>query len=324
MINQREIDVLCAGIATWDTIFTGVDPDFLRMDGMTAKGYFASSGGDAVNAAVNMARLGMKVSVAACIGKDSAGELVKQDLLKAGARTGDLTERGDVHTASPVLLVDTEGDRHILRVPDNANYVFSEEMVTEEMLRKAGHLHFASANVLPGIDGKPLGRLFQKAHSLGLTTSLDVTFDKDGKWLDNIEDALDHCDIFIPSLQEAKMYARSEDLKEITAFFRKWPIRIFGVKLGKEGVYLTDFKEEWRLPTLYHGIPVDTTGAGDAFLAGFVSAWLKGYDIPSSGAAGSAQSASVLGKTGANTGAGSWDDAKKLCETNGIRLRMRR
>ena len=323
MTDNKKYDVICAGIATWDTLFTGVDKDLMEIDGILAKGYFASSGGDAVNAAVSMARLGMKTAVCASVGEDSACTLLVNELEEAGVDCSFLHKSPDVRTASPVLLIDNEGERHIIRVPGNGNHSFKEEMVKDELISSARHLHLASANVLKSLDGKPLGRLFERAHAVGLTTSLDTSYDREGNWMKNIEDALHHCDIFIPSMQEAAIYAGTDDPEEICRMFSKYPLQVFGIKLGEKGVLVTDFHETWTLPSLYKGIPVDTTGAGDAFLAGFVSAWLKGYDIPSSAYAGSAQSYSVLGAAGANTSAGTWEDAVKLLRDNQITLRMR-
>jgi ribokinase len=124
-------------------------------------------------------------------------------------------------------------------------------------------------------------------------------------------------------MQEASIYASSDDPDAICKFFSAYPLKVFGIKLGEKGVLVTDFREKWHLPTLYRKQPVDTTGAGDAFLAGFVSAWLKGYDIPSSAYVGSAQSCSVLGAAGANVSAGTWDDAMKLLKENQIILHER-
>ncbi|MCR5795121.1 MAG: carbohydrate kinase family protein [Solobacterium sp.] len=323
MSEHKRYDVICAGIATWDTLFTGVDKDLMEIDGILAKGYFAASGGDAVNAAVSMARLGMKTAVCAAVGKDSPAALIKGELEREGADCSYLHESEEVNTASPVLLIDSSGERHIIRVPDNGNQYFTESMVSDELLENSRHLHLASANVLRSLDGKPLGRLFERAKEKGLTTSLDASYDRSGNWMKNIEDALQYCDIFIPSLQEASIYAGSEDLDEICAFFSAYPLKIFGIKLGEKGVLVTDFRETWKQESLYHGTPVDTTGAGDAFLAGFVSAWLKGYDIPSCAYIGSAQSYSVLGAPGANRAAGTWEDALRLLETNGLRLKKR-
>lgn len=323
MGNHKQFDIVCAGIATWDTLFTGVENDLMSIDGILAKGYFAHSGGDAVNAAISTSRLGLKTVLCASMGKDSAAVLVMQELRQAGVDTSYLHQSEAVHTAAPVILVDPVGERHIIRVPDNGNHFFTEDMVSDELLADTRHLHLASANVMRSIDGEPLGRLFARAHQAGVTTSLDASYDRGGRWMKNIEDALYNCDIFIPSFQEASIYAGSENLDEICAFFSKYPLQVFGIKLGEKGVLTTDFTNTWQMPTLYHKQPVDTTGAGDAFLAGFVSAWLKGYDIPSCAAAGSAQSYSVLDAVGANVSAGTWDDAMKLLAENGIVMRYR-
>ena len=321
--NHKQFDIVCAGIATWDTLFTGIDRDLMSIDGILSKGYTASSGGDAVNAAISTSRLGLRTAVCASLGKDSAAQMVIDELEKAGVDCSYLHQSEHVHTAAPVILIDNQGERHIIRVPDNGNHFFTQDMVSDELMEKTGHLHVASANVMRMLDGKPLGILFERAHAKGLTTSMDASYDREGNWMKNIEDALHHCDIFIPSMQEASIYASNDDPDAICEFFSTYPLKVFGIKLGEKGVLVTDFKEKWHLPTLYRKQPVDTTGAGDAFLAGFVSAWLKGYDIPSSAYVGSAQSYSVLGAAGANVSAGTWDDAMKLLKENQIILHHR-
>ena len=124
-----------------DTLFAGVDKDLMEIDGILAKGYFAASGGDAVNAAISMARLGLKTAICAAIGKDSAALLVKGELEQDGVDCSHLYESADVYTASPVLLIDSEGERHIIRVPDNGNQFFTESMVSDELLENSRHLH---------------------------------------------------------------------------------------------------------------------------------------------------------------------------------------
>ena len=323
MDTHKRFDVLSAGIATWDTLLLGVDSDLMDHDAVMAKDTVSASGGDAVNAAISMARLGLRVTVCACTGVDPAAEMIKEDLKKAGADTSFLYQDEKIHTAAPVLLVDEHGDRHIIRIPDNGNLFFTEEMVPDEALEASRHLHLASTNVLRSLDGKPLGRLFKRAREKGLTTSLDASYDSQGRWMENLKEVIGYCDIFIPSFQEASIYAGSEDLEEICAFFSKYLLQVFGIKLGEKGVLVTDFKKTYQLPTLYEGKPVDTTGAGDAFLAGFVSAWLRDYDLASSAYLGAAQSASVLRSAGANVSAGTMEDALELIGKRGIVLHRR-
>lgn len=313
-------DICCAGIATWDTLFSGVPSDLLSIDGDTAKGYHEGPGGDAVNASVSLARLGLRTAVCVCTGYDSAADSLEAVLKKEGVNTEGLFRNKSCHTASPVILIDEAGDRHILRVPHNGNTFFTADMIPAHILGNSRHLHIASVNMIPGLDGKPLADLFAEAHSLGMTTSMDASVDRQGEWISKVRDALMNCDIFIPSIQEARAYAGTDDIAGITDFFRQFPLKYFGIKLGAQGLYLTDFSSEYRIPSLYKGIPADTTGAGDALFAGFLAAWLRGYDLYSCGLMGSAQAASVMRQIGACAGAGTWADAVQMIEKAGGKL----
>ncbi len=316
-------DICCAGIATWDTLFSGVPADLLSIDGDTAKGYHEGSGGDAVNASVSLARMGIRTAVCACVGNDSGADRIVNVLEKEGVCTDGIFRNPACNTAVPVIMIDENGERHILRVPDNGNTFFTADMIPDSILKQSRHLHIASVNMIPKLDGKPLEELFRKAHELGITTSMDASVDRQGEWISKIHGALQNCDIFLPSIQEAKQYAGSDDIGEITAFFHQYPIRWFGIKLGARGLYLTDFKEEYYLPTLYRGTPVDTTGAGDSLFAGFLAAYIKGCDLRSCGLIGSAQAASVMRVVGANAGAGTWADAEALVRQAGETLTRR-
>ncbi len=308
-------DVLCIGAATWDTLLTGIRGDIMKIDGQKSIGHYVGSGGDAVNAAVSFARLGMDVTLVSCIGKDFVGELLLHSLEKEGVDVSAVVASENWNTSAPVLLVDEMGDRHIIRIPDTGNRHLCREMIPDALLSRHRHIHVASANLFPLLDGKPMGELFARAHSLGLTTSMDACYDENGTWEKVLRDVVEHLDIFIPSYEEARMYAGSDELKEIVGFFSRFPFSCFGVKLGEKGVYVTDFKDqEYMVPSLYKGVPVDTTGAGDAFCAGFVSAYLKGCDLRKCALVGSGQSASVMRGVGGNAFAASWSENAMLVE----------
>jgi sugar/nucleoside kinase (ribokinase family) len=315
-------DIIAAGIATWDTLFSGVSSDLMEMDGLTAGGYSASSGGDAVNAGIVLGKMGMKTAVMGCVGEDDSADRIEADLKRAGVDSC-LYHDPSVHTAAPVILIDETGERHLVRVPGNGNTAFCRKMMDDSVLFDARHLHIASVNMLPGLDGKPLADLFAQAHAHGMSTSMDASGDRSGKWFETIRDVIRYCDVFIPSYQEARMYAGSDDLKQIVSFFSAFPLKIFGVKLGVKGVYLTDFQESFTLPSLYQGKPVDTTGAGDSFFAAFLAAWLKGYDLKSCGLIGSAESASIMKVRGANAGACGLKEALQIIENAGETVRFR-
>ena len=304
--------VVCVGACAWDTLLTGVDKKLMNIDSILADEYFASLGGDAANGAISFSRLGFDVSLMCNIGDDSNGESIIKYLKDNNVETKYIHIDKSCNTASPIILVDETGDRHIIRIPRNANHHFDLSMIDIAALENFDHLHFASANVIPKIDGEPLAELFRKAKEYGLTISLDASYAKDNNSFNNIKDALNYCDIFIPSLQEASEYARSDDLERIIEFFSVYPLKVFGIKLGEKGALITDFKNRITIPSLYNGTPIDTTGAGDAFIAGFVSGWLMDYELEKCAYLASAQAASVLQEIGACVSAGTLDDAYKL------------
>lgn len=300
--------ILCVGLATLDTLVQGVSSDLMEVDGTTASAFETSTGGDALNNAVHLASLGIDTYLVCCLGNDLAAKTIQTDLNQYGIHTEWITQTDKAQTSTPLVLIDKQNERHLLRMPTNANHLLSEEMVTDEMLRQVDHLHIGSINVLTSLDGAPLARLLKRAHEFGLTTSIDAKYDKSGKYKEKAQDVLEECDIFIPSFDEAKMYAQSDSIDDILSFFSKHPFQYFGVKLGKEGVILTDFHETITIPSFCDTQVVDTTGAGDAFMGGFLAGYLKGYDLETCGAIASAQSSSVLTSIGAHKKPYQWDE----------------
>ena len=96
--------------------------------------------------------------------------------------------------------------------------------------------------------------------------------------------------------------AQRSDIYGIIEEFRKFPLKIFGIKLGKEGCILTDFKEQVRLPA-YPGIRVmDTTGAGDTFNASFLYGVSRGWTLRECAEFANAAAARAIGFMGARGG----------------------
>ncbi|MBR2068008.1 MAG: carbohydrate kinase family protein, partial [Solobacterium sp.] len=309
---MKEYDVLCVGIATMDTIVEGVHKDSFIMDSSVMKDIQMYPGGDALNAAIHFSRLGLSCCLCACMGNDLYQEVLSDLLKKEGVDIQYLMSKNGAHTSSPIILVDVDGERHVLRPSNSANHFLLESDISDEAIKRSKHLHFASANGLKGLKGKDLARLFSRAKEYGLSTSMDATYDVNVKGIEEIEETLNYMDIFIPSLEEAICFSGKKEIEEIVSFFHQYPLKIFGIKLGKEGLYITDFKESYHLDSLYEEEVVDTTGAGDAFYAGFIAAYLKGYDIKSSAYLGLAQSASVLRGLGATSLAFYEQDAKEF------------
>lgn len=92
----------------------------------------------------------------------------------------------------------------------------------------------------------------------------------------------DYIDIFLPSVDEARMMSGEDDLREMARFFLAKGVQIVGIKQGADGGYFRQGDKEIFLPALEVDV-VDTTGCGDAFCAGFLAGYLDGLPLKECG-----------------------------------------
>ena len=300
---QKRFDILCMGIGCYDVVIRHLPEDFMEGGTVQIENLTTSTGGDALNASVDLTRLGMKVGFLSVLGNDAWGRSVRADLEKKGVDTSAVQMRDDFRTCVSYVLVEKNGDRHFaVNFPENPMPLHNSD-ISDELLASTRHIHAASCNALGSMDDE-LDVLFRRAHEMGVTTSMDTGADPTGRWFDRIRETIKYCDIFFPSHYEAVSYCGGEtDVLKMKEFFRDKGVKIFGVKMGEKGVFVTDFKEDIFMEPLFTGTPVDTTGAGDAFCSTFVAGIVRGMSLRDAAALGQAQSAHIIRTVGANNGA---------------------
>jgi sugar/nucleoside kinase (ribokinase family) len=135
------------------------------------------------------------------------------------------------------------------------------------------HLHVSSyylqERLRPG-----LRNLFTRARRLGLTTSLDPGFDPSETWAPDLVETLREVDLFFPNEVELRGLTGTDDPAEAMRHLENGRTRTVA-KLGKGGAATLDGGQLVRVPA-FPIEPLDTTGAGDSFNAGFLHAWLRG------------------------------------------------
>jgi len=297
---KKTIDVLCFGLMVCDLIAKPVNKSVFDVDSSRIENIKITSGGDALNTAINIARLGSSVSMAGIIGCDMMGSFLEDEVVKNGIDTSHLIKSNEYSTSTCIVLVDKNGDRHFVYY-GKANDALHPEHISDDAINNARIVHLGSAMALENIEGKGLANLFSKAKIAGAITSMDVTWDSSGKWLKRIDEALYYTDLFLPSLQEAKMISGADTYEEMEMFFKKYGLSILVVKLGEKGCFVTDFHERHVIPAFYVENVVDTTGAGDAFVSGFLTGVLHGMGIYKCGVLGNAVAANCVKEIGATT-----------------------
>jgi sugar/nucleoside kinase (ribokinase family) len=257
-------------------------------------------GGNGVNTAIALARLGVSVRLAAPVGRDRLGDLLRQAVHAEGIEDSNLVTLEGAQTSVSIVLVESRGERRFLHFR-GANTHFSLQHVNWDGVEGARVFHYASAFSLPTFDGPPLERAMERAAQMGCLTSLNVCWDVHGRWLPLIQPALAHTGFVFPNLAEGWKLTGESEPPAIARCLRKWGVKTVVVKLGAAGCYVAGPEGSFTSP----GFPVkviDTTGAGDCFAAGFLAAICRGEGLEQAARLANAAGAlSTLGMGGADS-----------------------
>jgi ribokinase len=270
MTKCRNIAV--AGEVYVDHIFTDFDHVPLPGEEVFAEQYRREAGGGTVNTACALARLGHHSSIFGVFGED------EESWLRSRLSSFGVHVEHAVSSQLPNALtvsMSTTSDRSFLSYA-GANRLLEKYVTVPETvaaLSMADHIHFAmplevelAKVLLPGL------------RSAGCTLSIDPGWRKD--WFLNPEnlDVLRMVDLFFPNESEAQLLTGYKNPEQALRACAELGLEHTVIKLGPRGAVA------FRHDRLYSVAPpdvqvVDTTGAGDAFDAGFIDAWLSGADI---------------------------------------------
>lgn len=308
--------VLCIGSVTTDVIVTPADtiptPGTLR----AVESVSTHVGGCAANAANDLAKLGVPVILSCKVGRDSFGDFVYATAKAEGADVRGVVRDEKVSTTVSIVCVSSVGERSFMYNPGSTS-AFVADDIPDELLNEADIVFVAGAMLLTSFDGEPCARLMQKARHLGKYTVMDTAWDFEDIWLPKVEAVLPMLDLFMPSLEEAAKLTGEEEPNRIADRLFDMGARNVIVKLGKDGALFCPAGEErFVLPTYRSIKPVDTTGAGDSFCAGFLAGLAQGWDYRRSGAFANAVGTHCIMAVGASTGIRSIRETLQFMESH--------
>lgn len=225
-------------------------------------------------AAVGLARLGNPVRFAGLTGCDPWADFCSQALETAGVDVSHLKRDPAVKTGLTVSIT-SASDRALVTCL-GAIASFRAEDVPGAALEGCGHLHISSYFLQTGL--RPGCRnLLAQAHACGLTTSLDPGFDPSEQWDDGLRETLREVDVFFPNEVELRGLGGAEDPVECIRRLENGRTLVVA-KLGAAGCLALEHGRPLHVPA-FPVEPVDTTGAGDSFNAGFLHAWLRAQPL---------------------------------------------
>ncbi len=260
-------ELLVAGELFADLILSGFDSWPQAGQEAFAKEFQRDVGGGAAITASGLAKLGSSCGLVGIVGTDT-GEWLVNRLKGNGVDTGPI--RFDpVEPTGFSVVVSTPYDRTFLTYP-GANRKLQSlliEVATAQQLQGVRHVHLAFA---PDIEFA--ADLFDRFYAQGCTLSFDVGWHEDWLRNQNAFAVLKHVDIFFPNEVEARCMTGEEDPAKILEAFSAAGLKRVAVKLGSRGSALL-WDGEYFFAAAHPVIPLDTTGAGDCFDAGFLHAW---------------------------------------------------
>jgi sugar/nucleoside kinase (ribokinase family) len=234
-------------------------------------------GGTVANTGLALARLGVPVSALGAVGDDSFGSVVRESIGRWAVRNRVVAIPSTQTTAS-IVAVFEDGDRCFLSSPGACDH-FNLTAATLESEIAAGSraLHLGYAGRLPMLDGEPLEKLMRLTRNLGALTSLDVTYFPDPRW-PQLMKLMPQIDVFCPSLVEAAAITGKKRAGEAAAALVDAGIHKFvAITDGANGAVVHIVGEDQEFIPARPAHVVDTTGAGDSFIAGVLATWYRGF-----------------------------------------------
>ncbi len=269
-------DLLVAGEINPDLILSGdVAPAFGQVEKLVDSATLVI-GSSSVIFACGAARLGLKVAFIGKCGDDVFGRFMLEEMSKRGVEIGNVIHVPGRSTGLSVIL-NRGVDRAILTHPGLIP-ALSVEDIPDGLLRQARHLHIASYFLQDAL--RPgLPRLFERARSLGLTTSLDTNYDPSEQWR-GFDELLSVTNVFLPNEREAVSLTGAENAEEAASRLGR-KVEAVAVKLGEQGAIGVWQSKKARAASIPVKV-VDTVGAGDSFDAGFIYGYLQGWPLEKS------------------------------------------
>jgi len=271
----REIDIICVGETLIDFIGKQTEEPIEN-----TKDYHRYLGGSPTNVAMNMARLGAKVSMVATVGKDGFGDYILKRLNEGAINTNYVFEIEDKPTT--VIFVN-----RTVNTPDfiafrGADALISKTQLPDSLLKNAKVFHTSCFALSKKTARNTILEKAKTAYEFGCQLSIDINYsEKIWSNKDGAKKAIESYCKLEPLVKVSqddvdRLFGAGLSHEEVFNHLHKLGAKIICFTLGKNGAKLSEVgKPVISLSALKIEKIMDATGAGDAFWSGFLFAYLK-------------------------------------------------
>lgn len=276
---MRDLDVLCVGAAVVDIPLYPVSKDIFAIESYPVDKIAMTVGGDAMNEATIISRLGFKVGLMTAVGDDVAGRFILEACRKDNIDTAGVCIDSRLDTSINIGLVTEDGERTFVTNRNGSLWKENIEHIDLKIFSRAKIMSFGSIFNNPLLDGKTLIEIFKAARKNRMTIAADMIMPRLGESLDDIREALSYVDYFFPNLDEACLLTKKSDEKAAADELYKCGIKNVVIKIGRRGCFIKNKEGQFIIPACRGITAVDTIGAGDNFASGFIAGILQKKDI---------------------------------------------
>jgi len=296
--------IVNVGIATVDAIGKPIDvvpnpKELVLFDRLAI-----TTGGCAVNCAIDLARMGIPNSLIVKVGNDMLGDFVHQQAKSYGIDVTALVRDPATNTPFTFVMVDSTGERRFYHTM-GTNATLKAGELDLDFIARHKFCYIGGVMLMPALDGAPLADVLKKIRARGVVTLLDTVYVQadPADWRKMTLPMLPELDYFVPSEPEAAAISGFTDPDQMARFFQDHGAANVVVKLGKKGVYYRRANGDNGFVKAYKVSKVeDTCGAGDSWDAGFLAGLTLDLDFPQACLLGNASASFCIQAPGASTG----------------------
>ena len=187
---ERKLDVICLGAAIVDIPLQPVSRDIFDIESYPVDRIAMTVGGDAMNEATIISRLGHKTGIISCVGDDAAGNFILGSCAKDHIDYEGIKMDPNIDTSMNVGLVTADGERTFVTNRNGSLWKTSIEHVDFDKMKQAKILSLASIFNNPLLDGKTLVKIFKEAKKAHMIICADTIKPRLGETLHGIREAL--------------------------------------------------------------------------------------------------------------------------------------
>lgn len=275
-------------------------------------------GGSCPNTIISLASLGISTTLGGKVGNDEWGNIYNEKLNTLNVDNNLVIS--DSVTGSSIILVTPDSER-TMNTYLGANREYNSDDVIEESVSQADFFHFTGYMWDTDNQKQAIQKAMKIAKQNGVLISFDIADPfAVGRYRDSFEELIrENCDIVFANKEEARSLVDKYDAYECCRTIGKM-CETAVVKNGKRGSFVSYRQEIFEIPVKGLVTPVDTTGAGDNYAAGFLYGLCHGYDVRECGLIASILAGEIISQVGAQFSKEKAAELKQLFESDKWKL----